>query len=247
MFRGFRPLVYAGSLVFIIVVLWSTAAAQRDVCSDDAVRVALGTLTPVSLSLTPPQSHQLQQVVLGFRSGRQAEARQAWTAFSASYFTRANRGTLPTIVRAVLREIVAGTPGMPDGLARLGMACQRSHQAREAARGLTGARGEIQGIVGRLRVAAPGTTTRMRPVEVRQTATAVQLVRGPEQQVNLSAAEAALARLEAQLKAATDTMRAAQFDLQKVYQDYQQAVSTLANIQKQVHDDAMKIISNLRA
>jgi hypothetical protein len=100
--------------------------------------------------------------------------------------------------------------------------------------------------VSRLRAAPPGTTARIRPVEVQQTAAAARLVRGPEQPVSVAGAEAALARLDAQLKAATDGTQAAQFDLQKVYQDYQQAVATLAGIQKQVHDDAMKIIGNLK-
>jgi hypothetical protein len=253
MYRALRPLVHAGSAVFILSIIsiisgasWSTAAAEREVCSNHGVRVALGTLAPVSVPTTPAQSQQLQQVVLGFRSGRQAEARQAWAAFSAAYFTRANRGTLPTVVRAVLREIVGGTPGMPDGLARLSAACQRSQQAQDVARRLTAARGELQGAVSRLRAAPPGTTARIRPVEVQQTATAARLVRGPEQPVSVAGAEAALARLDAQLKAATDGAQAAQFDLQKVYQDYQQAVATLAGIQKQVHDDAMKIIGNLK-
>jgi len=245
--RTRTPLMHAGGTVFIIIVAFcSIAAAERDLCADGAVRVALGTLTPVSVPTTPAQSQQLQQVVQGFRSGRHAEARQAWAAFSAGYFTRANRSTVPTVVRAVLREIVAGTPGMPEGLTRLGGAYQRSQQAREVARRLAAARGEIQGSVGRLRAAAPGTTARIRPVEVQQTATALQLVRGPEQAVNLPGAETALARVEAQLKAATEASQAAQLDLQKVYQDYQQAVATLAAIQKQVHDDAVKIISNLR-
>lgn len=38
----------------------------------------------------------------------------------------------------------------------------------------------------------------------------------------------------------------AQFDLQKVYQDYQQAVNTLAAVMKQQYDDSMRIISDLR-
>ncbi len=38
----------------------------------------------------------------------------------------------------------------------------------------------------------------------------------------------------------------AQFDLQKVYQDYQRAVQTIADIQKTMHDDAMTIINNLK-
>lgn len=38
----------------------------------------------------------------------------------------------------------------------------------------------------------------------------------------------------------------AQFDLQTLYQDYSQAVQTLAGIQKQMHDDAMKILDSIR-
>jgi hypothetical protein len=37
------------------------------------------------------------------------------------------------------------------------------------------------------------------------------------------------------------------FSLQQIYTDYQQAMSTLCNIMKQNHDDAMNIIGNLKS
>ncbi len=52
--------------------------------------------------------------------------------------------------------------------------------------------------------------------------------------------------LEDQLVRLDDAAQLSQFDLQKVYQDYQQAVSTISEITRQCHDDAMKIINNLR-
>ena len=56
-----------------------------------------------------------------------------------------------------------------------------------------------------------------------------------------------LAKLEDQQKSASDVSDLAKFDLQNKYQDYQQAVQTLAGIQKQTFDDAKAIINNLRA
>lgn len=60
-------------------------------------------------------------------------------------------------------------------------------------------------------------------------------------------AQQLLERLEEQLATTSEMSEIAKFDLQAKYQDYQQAVQTLAGIQKQVHDDASKIIHNLKA
>jgi len=54
-------------------------------------------------------------------------------------------------------------------------------------------------------------------------------------------------QLDTQLTNSQDMGELAKFDLQKTYQDYTQAVSTLANIQKQMYDDAMKVLNNLKA
>jgi hypothetical protein len=53
--------------------------------------------------------------------------------------------------------------------------------------------------------------------------------------------------LNMQQQSIGDMSDMAKFDLQSKYQDYTQAVQTLAGIQKQTYDDAMKIIANLKA
>lgn len=53
-----------------------------------------------------------------------------------------------------------------------------------------------------------------------------------------------------ELESWRDTVRdygeLAKYDLQEMYQDYTQAVKTLAGIQKQMYDDAMKILNNFK-
>ncbi len=48
-------------------------------------------------------------------------------------------------------------------------------------------------------------------------------------------------------RAFADSSQQARYQLQKASQDYQQAVSAIAAIQKSIYDDAMKIIGNLRS
>jgi hypothetical protein len=56
-----------------------------------------------------------------------------------------------------------------------------------------------------------------------------------------------LDKLGEQGKSLSDTNDLAKYDLQQKYQDYTQAVQTLAGIQSQVYLDAMKVIGNLKA
>lgn len=59
--------------------------------------------------------------------------------------------------------------------------------------------------------------------------------------------EALRDKLDMQLTSCQDMGELKKFDLQQLYQDYTQAVQTLGNIQKQIHDDAKAILNNLRA
>lgn len=59
--------------------------------------------------------------------------------------------------------------------------------------------------------------------------------------------EALRDKLDMQLSNCQDMGELKKFDLQQIYQDYTQAVQTLGNIQKQIHDDAKAILNNMRA
>ena len=73
------------------------------------------------------------------------------------------------------------------------------------------------------------------------------VVKHENEELDKKGAEELQKKLELQLQTTTEMNEMAKFDLQAKYQDYQQAVQTLAGIQKQVYDDAMKIVNNLRA
>ncbi len=235
------------ALVVLVIPCVVSAATPPGICTRDDVRAALGTLIPANLPMSAVQTQKLQQVITALRGGRGQEAREAWAEFGNAYFTHANQGALSAAVRHVLREgLVAGTPGLSEAINALSAACQRSRKNADAVKVVTAARQEMQAKVGQLR-GAPGTTTKIRPVEVRQTAGGMQVYRGRDQVMSLQAAEALLARLDEQVKTTEEQSQLVELDLQKVYQDYQPAIATIANIQKQLHDDGTKIISNLRS
>ena len=58
--------------------------------------------------------------------------------------------------------------------------------------------------------------------------------------------EANITRVKSQLKSSPDDKSYNVEELQKQYQDYQQAVSSISDIVKQCEDDAMSIIGNLK-
>lgn len=73
------------------------------------------------------------------------------------------------------------------------------------------------------------------------------VVRHEDEALTKDDAEKLLTTLETQLAGVSDVSELAKLDLQQVYQDYQQAVQTLTSIQKTMHDDAMKIVANMKA
>jgi hypothetical protein len=60
-------------------------------------------------------------------------------------------------------------------------------------------------------------------------------------------ADSLLDKLEGMQASCSEVKQLAEFDLQKCNQDYSQAVNTLADIQKQMHDDAKAVIANLKS
>jgi hypothetical protein len=60
-------------------------------------------------------------------------------------------------------------------------------------------------------------------------------------------AEALLEKLDAQLGSLNDINEMAKFDLQRMHQDYQQGVQTLAAIQKDLHDNLKQVLNNIKS
>jgi hypothetical protein len=66
------------------------------------------------------------------------------------------------------------------------------------------------------------------------------------EQLTKAEAEQLLGNLDTWLQSANDINEIVKFDLQKFHQEYQQGVQTLTTIMKQVNDDMMKIINNIK-
>src|SRR5690606_20490970 len=60
-------------------------------------------------------------------------------------------------------------------------------------------------------------------------------------------AEGLLDKLNSQLSSANDISELKKFDLQRMYQDYQQGIGTLTAIMKDMHDTAKQMLNNMKA
>ncbi len=84
-------------------------------------------------------------------------------------------------------------------------------------------------------------------IEVTYDAAGTPTVTEKSGNLNKAEAEALKGKLDSQMSNANDIGALKQFELQKLYQDYTQGVSTLAAIIKSTHDDLMKIVNNMKA
>jgi len=94
------------------------------------------------------------------------------------------------------------------------------------------------------RAADPGSTVRLNPAIIQQTAKPIQPVARPER-ADVGVVDPEIRRLEAKLQTIGEDAQLANVDLQKWVQKEQQTVQMLSNISKQLHDSAMAVIRKI--